>query len=196
LTRSRFSLSPIVGYHGCDENIAKRVLSGKTRLRASNNDYDWLGPGIYFWADSPERAAHWAREQHKRNASVVKKPAVVGAYIHPGHCLNLTDFGVSEELVAAYNIFSKVSKASGSPLPTNSVVSDGIFLNRRLDCAVIKFVHQLRAANALPPYDTVYGVFEEGAELFPGSGFRQKTHIQIAVINEECFVGGYFGVRI
>jgi hypothetical protein len=45
----------------------------------------------------------------------------------------------------------------------------------------------------LRPYDTVYGVFEEGGSLFEGSGFREKTHAQIAVRNTE-FILGYFRV--
>lgn len=33
-------------------------------------------------------------------------------------------------------------------------------------------VHELRRDQEEPPYDTVYGVFEEGSEVYPGSGFK------------------------
>ena len=41
-------MPPIVGFHGCEKDIAEKVLSGKNVLKASENDYDWLGTGIYF----------------------------------------------------------------------------------------------------------------------------------------------------
>ena len=61
------------------------MLSGDKALQPSQNDYDWLGPGIYFWVDSPERGIEWAREQaarkRGRTASRIKDPYVVGAFI-------------------------------------------------------------------------------------------------------------------
>ena len=38
----------IFGFHGCDSRVASTVLTGKSRLLASANTYDWLGHGIYF----------------------------------------------------------------------------------------------------------------------------------------------------
>ena len=45
----------VLGFHGCDRSVGENVLSGKTRLRKSSNDYDWLGNGIYFWENNPQR---------------------------------------------------------------------------------------------------------------------------------------------
>jgi hypothetical protein len=39
----------IIGYHGCDANVVTKVLSGEDALAPSEKDYDWLGPGIYFF---------------------------------------------------------------------------------------------------------------------------------------------------
>ncbi|TSA32147.1 MAG: hypothetical protein D4R64_16610 [Porphyromonadaceae bacterium] len=38
---------------------------------------------------------------------------------------------------------------------------------------------------------SVRGVFFEGKELYPNSGFREKNHIQICVRNPNC-IKGYF----
>jgi|GEM_PF-4176540 len=38
-----------IGYHGCDRKIGESLLSGKTAIRFSENTYDWLGHGAYFW---------------------------------------------------------------------------------------------------------------------------------------------------
>ena len=47
----------VLGFHGCDKSVADRILcSPSEHLLASNNSYDWLGNGIYFWLNDPERA--------------------------------------------------------------------------------------------------------------------------------------------
>jgi hypothetical protein len=74
--------------------------------------------------------------------------------------LNLTDYGVIEELRAAYEVL-KTSR-NGKGMPTNSRPKDGVPLLRRLDCAVIEMLHQLRSDANLDSYDTVFGVFDEG----------------------------------
>lgn len=193
MPRIRNSIGPVIGYHGCDRSVAEKVLRNKSHLRESRNPYDWLGPGIYFWVDSPERGYEWALNQSKRKNSKIKNPAVIGAFIHPGLCLNLTDYGVMEEIRAAFDLFRTLSESAGSPLPENKMHDEGVFLQRHLDCAVIKTVHEIRKQSGDPAYDTVYGVFEEGAVLFNGSGFREKTHVQMAVRNIDCIIG-YFRV--
>ncbi|WP_006788105.1 hypothetical protein [Thiorhodospira sibirica] len=69
-----YKLSPLIGFHGCERSIAEQVLAGKTHLNSSENDYDWLGSGIYFWVDSYERAWHWAQ-----SSSSIQDPYVIGA---------------------------------------------------------------------------------------------------------------------
>ena len=189
MARIRHTLGPLIAFHGCDRSVGEAVLAGTKPLQPSSNDYDWLGPGVYFWVDSVERGLHWATELTTRPESEVKHPFVVGALIHPSLCLNLTDPGAMRELLDAYAYVARMSAARGWELPRNSARASDVFLCRRLDCAVINALHQLRAEYGIPPYDTVYGVFEEGEELYPGSGFRQKTHVQIAVRNSECIVG-------
>lgn len=190
-TRLRNSLGPVIGYHGCDRAIAEEVLANTAHLRQSNNDYDWLGPGVYFWVDSPERAIDWAIEQEKRKR--LDDPFVVGAYLHLGLCLNLTDYGVMEEVAFAYDHLKEMASLLKIDLPQNTGLRDGITLYRNLDCAVINTLHTYRDRKKQPSYDTVYGVFEEGEPLFDGAGFKKKTHIQVAVRNTECIIG-YFRV--
>jgi hypothetical protein len=43
------SSSFVLGFHGCDHLVAQRVVSGSTELLKSENDYEWLGHGAYFW---------------------------------------------------------------------------------------------------------------------------------------------------
>jgi len=39
-----------------------RLLKGTDELRPSNNPWDCLGPGIYFWEQNPYRALTYAEE--------------------------------------------------------------------------------------------------------------------------------------
>jgi hypothetical protein len=44
-----------VAYHGCDESVVTDILVRGETLKASANDYDWLGRGVYFWEHGPDR---------------------------------------------------------------------------------------------------------------------------------------------
>jgi hypothetical protein len=189
----RNSLGPLLLHHGCDRSLADLVLEGKTSPIPNENKYDWLGPGIYFWVDSPSRAMTWAREKQQKKPEEMTEPSVLGAFAYPGHCLNLTDYGALDELRVAYEKVKLVIESQGGKLPSNGAMEDGIYLYRPLDCLVIKMVHKLREESGLDAYDSVYGIFVEGQDLFPGSGFKAKSHAQIAIRNPEC-IAGYFRV--
>ena len=180
-------LSPIIGYHGCDREIAEKVLAGEEHLNASKNSYDWLGSGIYFWVDSFARAMDWAESTTRS----LNEPYVVGAFLDPGHCLDLTDYGVVPQIKLAYDEFVKNCRVAGVSLPSNKVPKEGSSLVRNLDCAVINFLHGFRASIGEPEFETVYGVFEEGPAIFENSALREKTHIQIAVRTNQM-IKGYF----
>ena len=64
------SSSFILAYHGCDRSVAERLLNNKT-FRLSENDYDWLGSGAYFWEANPARALAWARHLKKVDKTIV-----------------------------------------------------------------------------------------------------------------------------
>ena len=79
----------ILGFHGCDKEVADKIISSGEDLKISENGYDWLGYGIYFWDYSPVRALAFAKESAQRHHSKIKTPAVIGAVISLGYCLDL-----------------------------------------------------------------------------------------------------------
>ena len=179
-----------LGFHGCDESVAEAVLAGDTHLARSSNSYDWLGEGVHFWENSPARALEYAaelRDRPRRGGPKVKTPAVVGAVIELGYCLNLLDAEFLSLLAEAYQDLKRDHDAVGVPLPVNSADR----LRRPLDSAVINAMHQTRVDQGLRPFDTVRAAFAEGGDLFPGSGISAKHHIQIAVRTRSC-IKGYF----
>lgn len=183
----------ILGFHGCDQSVVDSVVRGRSILRLSRNDYDWLGHGIYFWENDPERALEYAkllRDHPRRGQGSISRPAVLGAVIDLGHCLNLMEAASLESMRSAYDTLRSSIESAGAELPVNTPGSDGgnDLLLRRLDCAVIQLLHE---GNTGRSFDTVRGLFFEGAELYPNAGFRAKNHIQICVRNPNC-IKGYF----
>ena len=100
----------ILAFHGCDLAVAEEVATGRTSLRRSENTYDWLGHGIYFWENNPERALEWAEAAAKRGR--IQSPAVIGAILDLGHCLDLTETVGCEEVAKTYDLYHSESSLS------------------------------------------------------------------------------------
>ncbi|MBF0305832.1 MAG: hypothetical protein HQL41_09325 [Alphaproteobacteria bacterium] len=149
---SRLHTSFVLGYHGCDKKTGEAVLAEGGALSPSDEEYDWLGPGIYFWEADPKRAFEWAEWKAKRGG--YETPFVIGAM--------------------------------------SAHTRDEDHVLRYLDCAVIRRLHGAMD-KAGEPFETVRGLFTEGNQLFPGSGFQEKTHVQIAV-RSTGNIKGYFRV--
>lgn len=185
----------VLAFHGCDRSVADAVISGQRQLTPSHNKYDWLGEGIYFWENNPGRAMEFATQlkgRRRRGKPTIGDPAAIGAVIDLGYCLNLLDAKFLHVLKEGYETLRQLLDATGQPMPTNRPIGDGgEILLRDLDCAVINTVHALRSQQNLTAFDTVRSAFLEGSELYPGSSFRQKNHIQICVRNPRC-IKGYF----
>lgn len=181
----RLSSSFALGYHGCDKSVLAKVLSG-IEFQPSDNDYDWLGPGIYFWEANPIRGLEYAKELMglTRGPNIVN-PAVVGAVIDLGLCLDLTTSAGVQHVRSAYGHLVEITMKAGSVLPKNNPN----LLTRNLDCAVIRLLHDIRQDANETPVDTVRGVFLEGTPIYDDSGFYAKTHIQICVRNSACIKG-------
>ncbi len=180
----------ILGFHGCDEEVVEKVLKQKDILKPSENDYDWLGHGIYFWENNSSRAWEFAEESAKRKGSKIKTPAIIGVILDLGNCLDLVDTHYLNELKFAYDLLVNANEKAGTSLPKNEDIgSSKDKLIRKLDCAVIETLHAFNEESKSYPYDTVRGVFWEGDELYPGAGFSAKNHIQICVRNPNCIKG-------
>jgi len=188
----------ILGFHGCDESIVDNILLGKEDLKQSDNTYDWLGHGIYFWENSPSRALEFARflRDHPQKAkNPIKTPAVIGAVIDLGYCLDFTDYANLQLLKDGYDLLMTAISKSGIKLANKPIGENRDLLLRDLDCAVIETLHSLRSPNSeLRSFDSVRGVFWEGDDIYPNAGFKEKNHIQICIRNKNC-IKGYFVPR-
>src|SRR5687767_8771165 len=98
----------VLGYHGCLEPTASNLLNGTVSVdewAPSENSWDWLGHGVYFWEHSPQRALEWARAKAgrlPRRGGKRPRPAVVGAVIQLGRSFDLMNVAHTRELGGAY----------------------------------------------------------------------------------------------
>lgn len=137
---------------------------------------------MYFWEANPARGLEFAREAIKRQGGDPTNADVVGAVIELGNCLDLLSKSSIDLLARAHKSYIKALDSTNEPLPKNTAYK------RYLDCAIITRLHEMLAEQNIS-VDTVRGVFIEGAPIYEGAGFFEKTHIQIAVRNPTCIKG-------
>jgi hypothetical protein len=85
----------------------------------------------------------------------------------------------------AHDSLLQMAEKSSEKLPANKGA------NRQLDCAVIKYVHEINKRLGLPMYDTIRSAFLEGVPIYPDSNFTDRLHIEICVLNPDL-IKGYF----
>jgi len=181
----------VLGFHGTDEKIADKVIQKKETLEYKNNPYDWLGHGVYFWESNPERAMEYACELQKRGK--LNKPAVVGAVLDLGNCLNLLDSKYLSFVKSAYKFYSDFCQKENILIARNKDIGGSSdLLLRHLDCAVIETLHGMRNDEKLDAFSSVRGAFLEGAPLYENAGFKEKNHIQICIRNPNCIKGLFY----
>ena len=175
----------ILGYHGCDTETAQ-VLLGGSPFRLSEQKWDWLGSGAYFWEWDARRAYDWAKEYRP------DRPSIVGAAVELGNCLDLTTQRGILAVEGAYRSYVFLQQSRGAKILENKDVNGrrpGNLALRFLDRAVITHLHEDLGDAGVGEYDTLRALFPEGEQLYPNAGFWKNTHVQVAVRNVEQIKG-------
>ena len=177
----------VIGFHGCGKSVRDKILI-ENSMEPSQNDYDWLGKGCYFWENDYDRALSFASEKAKRED--IENPVVLGAFIDLGCCLDLLNIKYLKELKGSYDLLNEIFELQGEMLPVNIVPNwnkYGDMILRPLDRLVIE--HYADNNPSGTKFDSVRGVFWEGEDLYAGAGMKEKNHIQISVRNIDCIKG-------
>jgi hypothetical protein len=174
----------IYGYHGTSKTKAMNIQ--QNGFVASDNDYDWLGTGIYFFQDAPIRAKQWASQQHPED------PAVIRALIRLDNCIDLFDITWQPLLKHIYNSFRERYRLINRPLPKQNPDSRSERLRQRskahrLDCAFFNFASEIVFSQG-QSVESIRATFMEGERLFPDSAVFDLAHVQIAVRNPALII--------
>jgi len=176
----------VAGYHGCHRDFARDLVAGRVSLadwKASQNEYDWLGAGIYFWEHAPARAWQWAREHYGSDG------AVVAVAVRLGRCLDLADTTFTALLRRAYEDTVRVYESSGARLPRNGGRE---FKLRKLDRLVVDRLTEITDPPGGVYYQTVRCPFEEGDPAYEGAMIKAQSHVQVAVRDKACIASRIF----
>ena len=129
----------VLGFHGCEKSDQEKLILDTRSIKKSNKSFDWLGHGMYFWENNPERAMLWAEQ--KKESGTLNEPAVLGAVIDLDRCFDLLDSKNIELLKNCFELFKSESEKLDKPIPTNQdspKTKDHDKDLRFLDCAVIE----------------------------------------------------------
>lgn len=248
------------GYHGTTIKAAVDIKS-HLNFEREDQDWHWLGYGIYFWQDTPLRAWEWAEHKVREDLKNGKhsEPAVISASIDLSKCLDMLDTrfwplvdsawtNVAEFYASlgepapqqigpleafSYAALSRVIETSGSSgrsifvekeileafapeacarivydfqqagreLPAQFAISDlSKHIARRYgknqrDCAVMNTAFRLMKEFG-EPITTARAAFMEGNECYEGSWFRDRSHVQIAVVEPDAIRQVVSDIRI
>lgn len=163
---------PVLGYHGTNLTAAEKIL--KDGFRPSTNKYDWLGRGVYFFQDAPDRAWDWAY-QHTQRKYPNDSPAVICSRLRLKNCIDLFDSlpntGWPLLIKETYN---ELLISHGNSLPQQQGLRHG------LDRLVIDSMIDALEGDGYT-IGVIRSVFLEGELIFPTSALSQKGHVQIAI---------------
>jgi hypothetical protein len=124
----------------------------------------------------------------KQKTGKIKTPAVLGAIIDLGNCLNLIDAEHLDLVKAAYQAYLEFCRNSDLKPAQNQGKDMAL---RKLDKAVFETLHHLREQKSEESFDTVRAFFVEGEPLYENAGLRALDHVQICVRDPGKIIG-YF----
>ena len=164
----------VIGFHGTRRDVVSRLLAHA--IQVSDQHFEWLGTGFYFWQDSPWRAHRWAVERFGDDA------AVIVARVSLDGCLDLFNPQWHHSLAEADDEYVSDCVLNGRAPAENRPSG-----NRARDCAVINWYCD-RAADESLHIRSVRAIFEEGEPIFEASAIRALSHVQIAVRDPSTII--------
>jgi hypothetical protein len=162
----------------------------------SENPWDWLGKGVYFFEAAPSLAGDWSRQLVGRLASkgIAAKPAVVSATLNLEGCIDLLDndwIGAIQECARRLSAEGLLEQQHGLRLRSAAnrafIVADydmplASHRYNASDCQVINALWgYLRDGGDTAP--AIRAPFVLGRQLYSNSFFFHESHVQIAVVD-------------
>lgn len=202
-----FRASPeqeVVAYHGTVEEYAFSIVEKKRSPEywlVSDNAYDWLGPGIYFFQDAPLRALLYAEkraDQLRQAKGVDHQPAVIRARFKLGVCLDFLDADTAGYVRFVHALM--VADGHAPELPSQTSFEPRTGPRRRLrilegqyrgagnilhllDREVMKYAIEYLNEYENLRIDSIRCAFVDGYPLYSSSWLFDLAHVQLCVLN-------------
>lgn len=170
------------GYHGTTLRAANSILDNGFDF--STNKYDWLGKGIYFWQDAPQRAWNWAVE-YTQNKHPDDAPVVLCSELDLNNCMDFLDSNPGNDWYFALNNTYKLLKERISQMTEEEYkqfpppIQKGK-LHGWDRCCIDFLIKEI-----LEPQEeyisSVRAAFSDGKAIFENSGLYDLAHVQIAI---------------
>ena len=181
----------VYGFHGNTRSRIERTI--RENFVREGQSGDWLGAGLYFWQDAPNRAWDWAKNIARRD-SLAKPTEEMEEYQVMVVRLQTNDHWI--DLIEQSSWTTRFHRAAnamvvGGWLPNQPNAIDPGNLQRPMlhkrDYAIIELAINLAFADHIA-VDAVRCAFVEGTPVFENSAIFDKTHVQITVRNPDVIV--------
>lgn len=165
--------------HATTQDIATTIL--QEGFKNSQNSYDWLGSGIYFFQEAPNFAYHWATQDRKEGQ--LDDVALIAADIDVTGFIDLLDYEWGGTLKDTYRSLDEQGDPDFRKVQERQqefVLGSDKRQGHWLDRYVLEASVTMLEANDI--YITgIRSAFWEGSRLYPKSHLMDRQHIQIAV---------------
>lgn len=190
----------VVLYHATTTQ-AWQSIKEMGAFELSNELYDWLGEGVYFWQSAPLRAWLWKRcLQMPRKLRSKREDTVVLEYVadvDPAEWLDLLDVRWTAVLARTGALIPELWRTAGT-LDDGSVLDEAKIVRlcrenarinapvrRYLDRAAIEHVSRSLERDHGMPIKAVRSAFQHLDRLYPYAAFRYGDHVQVAIRKSE-----------
>lgn len=175
----------VVGYHGTRLSVAKKLVNREIEFKPSDNSYDWLGRGVYFWEYGPQQAFQWA-EDRAQKYHWDEPIAVVASMIRLGFCFDLLDPYNVGYLKQFFLDYREAAEQEGMKVPDNANQA------KYLDCEVFEYAYgviESVGSNVVDTARAVYVPTGNKGRVWKRSWIHDGAHVQLCVRNPKCILG-------
>ena len=165
-----------IGYHGTTEEAADKLV--RENFQLSENSWEWLGHGVYFWQDAPKRAREWARSWLSLRKKYDGPVAVVAAEI------DLTDFVDMLDLEGVQRMREVVESFAQQDDGSTRVNEPP---KNYLDCAIFNVATKMLSSEGLQVAG-YRACCVEGTRLVENSPIYDRSHVQLAVLDQSTIL--------
>jgi hypothetical protein len=166
------------GYHGTLMSKVDSIL--KNGFQFSQNPWDWLGSGIYFWQDAPIRAREWAKDWSARNGD--GEIAVIHAELVLEDCIDMLDVEWNDSLAEMTVEFQEAMQSEPEYAGLKNYREGPHRGRHELDAAFFNYTVAAFAQRDLK-VAAIRAAITEGKSLLPDSPLAFKSHVQICILD-------------